>query len=142
MTRPNGIVTGGIAVVGLVPCGIWTFAASIFWTFRYGLMAPAPPEAVATSTHVAVVTAIVAGLNLIAVVIFLLKPMSYGWWLLVGVEVGNAVSLAAWLILGHYTDTASVFLFCLGAATASAATVLLLAFRFRSVRGGMPPSAR
>jgi hypothetical protein len=131
MNLARRVVIGLIALVALVPSGIWAFAAGVFWSFRNGLFVQEPPQAVETNIRVAVVTAGVTALNLTAILLFLLRSRRYGWWLLVGVEVGNAVSLLAWMILGSIVDIDSIVLFRLGAASAAFTLVLLVAFRFR-----------
>jgi len=78
--------------------------------------------------------AAIAVFILVAVMMFVLKPSGYGWWLLLGAQVANAFGIVTWFNLGYYNPSRNglVLIFVAPAVTS---TVLLLAFRLRPRAG-------
>jgi hypothetical protein len=122
-------------LLALVQIALWGSFALVWWTFKDGLKAELSPESIAANTHFAELLAAAALVNLVAVVIFLLKSRSYGWWCLVGVQVADALGLAVRLIVGNFSDVGIVFILAFGAVAAVGTTALLFVLRFRPGAG-------
>ena len=103
-----------------VECVIWFFAASILWSLRNLLVGPSSSQA-ADNARFALVVYAATGVNVIALLAFLLRRRGWSWWLLTAVQTGDLVTslLAAlllsptwWLITGGAALTLTLrFLF-------------------------------
>ena len=88
MTRRT-LLIGTVALV-LLTCFVWFSFASIIWSARGIIVGLGSPQA-AASARFAVVVYAATGINVIALLVFLIRRHGWGWWLLVATQVGDLV---------------------------------------------------
>lgn len=78
------------AIIGLVilACLVWLFGASIVWSTRELLVGPDSPRAL-EGGRLAIAMFAVTGINLVALVVFVVRQRSWGWWLLTAIQLGD-----------------------------------------------------
>jgi hypothetical protein len=86
MTRRTLLMA--IVALVLLSCGVWYVAASIIWATRNLIVGSGSPEA-AASARFAVQVYVATGINVIALLIFLIRRNGWGWWLLAVVQLGD-----------------------------------------------------
>jgi hypothetical protein len=111
----------GVVTVALAECVLWYVAASIGWATRDIFVGSGAPQAAARARFALALFA-GAGINVVALVSFLVRRRGFGWWLLVAIEIGN---LAVSLVEAVVRDAA----WWLSAALAALALGLLFGLR-------------
>ncbi|MDQ6884814.1 MAG: hypothetical protein M3077_11360 [Candidatus Dormibacteraeota bacterium] len=78
------------AIIGLVilACLVWLFGASIVWSTREILVGPDSPRAL-EGGRLAIAMYAVTGINLVALVVFVVRQRGWGWWLLTAIQLGD-----------------------------------------------------
>ncbi len=78
------------AIIGLVilACLVWPFGASIVWSTRGILVGPDSPRAL-EGGRLAIAMYVVTGINLVALVVFIVRQRGWGWRLLIAIQVGD-----------------------------------------------------
>jgi hypothetical protein len=117
-----------VAVLGC-ECIVCFFAGSIEWGER-GVMVDIDSAETAEQARFAIELYAIGALNLLGSIAFLLRRSGWGWWLVLGMQVG--VFLLA-LIEGVLTDLGWVFFSGLPLLT------LFLLFAFRKVQARLKP---
>jgi hypothetical protein len=83
------LLIGAVALV-LLTCIVWFSSASIIWSTRGIIVGLGSPQA-AASARFAVVVYAATGVNVIALLVFLIRRHGWGWWLLAAAQVGDFI---------------------------------------------------
>ncbi len=85
-----------ILVVVASQCVYWVVASVFAWAFRGFMVDPGSPVS-ARRTLLAIVVLAATSVNVIALALFLLKPVGWGWILLAAVQIGDLLLSLAWV---------------------------------------------
>ena len=95
MTR-HRVLWLAIVVPVASQCVYWVVASVFAWAFRGFMVDPGSPVA-ARRTLLAIVVLAATSVNVIALALFLLKPVGWGWILLAAVQIGDLLLSLAWV---------------------------------------------
>jgi hypothetical protein len=113
-------------VLIVVQCVWWIFVGWGIWSVRGLMLEPSSPQ-IAVNTRFALALLAIAGINIVAVIGFLVRAVGWGRFILAGVLVGNIV-FSAWA--SAYED--NVGWLVLGGVPAAATLVVVFLFRSAS----------
>jgi hypothetical protein len=116
-----------IVVLEFAQCGWWIFSGWVMWSIRGLMLEPSSPQ-IAYNTRFAVALLALAGINVLALIGFLVRPVGLGGLVLAASLLLNLV-FSLWASV--YGDNVGWLL--LGGLPAAATLVLMILLR-RSVR--------